>query len=194
MARFSPRFKLALLYSLKRGIEEAAAKYIIPINNLRGVYESKPEIIARLVDDPEFKLNWIRDILLSGYSISDVSLSIDWRDFEYIAAKILSENGYDVHRNYRIKEPRREIDILGVKGKVIVAVDCKNWNLAISASRMRNIVSRHLERTSHLSKVFRGFKIIPLIVTLFPHKGDNIDNSMIVEIDRFREYIRQLEP
>jgi Holliday junction resolvase-like predicted endonuclease len=194
MEEYSPRFKLALIYSLKRGVEEAAARFLVPLYRLETIHQSKHELITKLREDPEFKFKWISEIIRFGFDISDVSHALDWKDFEEVTSRIFQELGYEVIRNYRLKRPRREIDVLARKGSMIIAVDCKNWNLQISSAKMKDIVSRHLERTKMLKGKFDDYRVIPIIVTLLPYEEETAEGVWIVPIDNLREYIMLLEP
>jgi len=182
--------KLAILYSLKYSPEEAAAKYLVPYNLLLG-YIKNNDIINSLLT-PDAKYNLIIELTLSGYSLSEISEILSWKEFEDIVSNILKEFGYDVRRNIYIRKPKREIDIIGVKGSIALVIDCKNWRTKITESRVYEIVSKHIER-AEAAKVklpfLRDKIIIPLIITLYPYREIKVNSVFIISIDKLKDFL-----
>ena len=50
-----------------------------------------------------------------GADILTVCKLIDWRDFELFASEIMKFHNYVVYKNYRIKNPTRQIDVVGIR-------------------------------------------------------------------------------
>ncbi|MBC7091627.1 MAG: restriction endonuclease, partial [Nitrososphaeria archaeon] len=82
-----------------------------------------------------------------GASLNDVLKVVSWRDFENFAEKVLLEYGYSTFRNFRLKEPRLEVDVLALKKDFGLVVDCKQWKKSITFSKLRSTVLKQVERT-----------------------------------------------
>ena len=190
LGKISVKKKLALLYALKYGAEKAAVKYLVPYNELKQLL-SNPEVI-NLLNNSEFKFKILEEAFLSGYDFTEISESISWKDFEELVSKILLSHGYEVHKNFRIKKPMREIDVLARKGNIRIAVDCKNWIVKLYNSKMKDIISRHSERANLLKRMFKQDKIIPVIVTIYPYKTTKVNDIFIVSINDLKDFIRQI--
>ncbi|MFQ6134307.1 MAG: restriction endonuclease [Nitrososphaerales archaeon] len=133
-----------------------------------------------------------------GCSLEEVSKQIEWRDFEDIVSEMLSADGYTVRRNFRLKKPRVEIDVLAFKNKICLAIDCKHWKRTVGASTMKRLVERQVERAEHLAKSGEEFKprlqhIYPVIATLYEEDVKMIDRVSIVPITKFTGFLREFE-
>ena len=60
--------------------------------------------------------NKLKSALLAiktGVPIEEASRSVDWKDFEGLVAEILESKNFEVIRNFRMKNPTMEIDVIG---------------------------------------------------------------------------------
>jgi Holliday junction resolvase-like predicted endonuclease len=76
-----------------------------------------------------------------------------WQEFEDIVALALKNNGYVVKKNVRFKHDakRWEIDVVGCKKPIVICIDCKHWQRAISPSALHKIVDLQTQRTLALA-------------------------------------------
>src|SRR5665647_3558922 len=88
-----------------------------------------------------------------GADIEHISNLLCWQEFEEIAAMALKNNGYIVKNNVRFKheEKRWEIDVVGCKKPLVICIDCKHWQRAISPSALHRIVDLQTQRTLALA-------------------------------------------
>ena len=63
----------------------------------------------------------------NGTPIEEASHDIGWKDFEGLVAEILETKHFEVLRNFRMKKPTMEIDVVGVHLNTAVLIDCKHW-------------------------------------------------------------------
>lgn len=183
------RMRLALLYAAKYGPERAAAKFMVPYAELKAMHDD-PDVRAAL-ESPQVKLWVVEEALREGFPLSEVSECISWRDFEELVTEILAEHGYTVRRNYVIRRPRRrEIDVLAERGGVRLAIDCKNWVVKLTPSRIREIASRHAERCRFL----KGPRAIPVVVTIHPCGVLSEEGVYFVSIDQLRYFVERVVP
>lgn len=100
-----------------------------------------------------------------GAPLDEISRSLDWKDFESLAAEILDASEFETTRNLVLKKPRMQIDVVGIKSDVAILIDCKHWKKA-SQSALENAVKKQIERTKRFLKTEDVKAAIPAIVTL----------------------------
>lgn len=127
-------------------------------------------------------------LLEKGNSIDDISIALDWRNFEGLTAEILSEKNFAVIKNMMLTKPRMEIDVVGIRLGIAILIDCKHWKRN-SNSALSLTVKKQIERTKHYVEKTPGAIAVPVIVTLYQDKIDFIDNVPIVPIFQFSSFI-----
>ena len=127
-------------------------------------------------------------LLESGLPISDIAVVLDWKDFEGLAGKILSSKNFAVIKNMMLKNPRMEIDVVGIRLGIAVLIDCKHWR-RYSISSLSSAVKKQIERTIQYVAKTPGAMAVPVIVTLYQDKVDFIDNVPIVPRSRFSSFV-----
>ncbi len=122
-----------------------------------------------------------------GIPIDDVAKHLGWRDFEGLVARILESKDFTTKRNMILREPRMEIDVVGIKLGVTMLIDCKHWKRRSRAS-LENAVDMQIERTKHyVSKT--ETVAAPTIVTLYQDSISFIKNVPIVPIFQFSSFV-----
>ena len=127
-------------------------------------------------------------LLESGFPIDEISVSLDWRDFEGLTAEILSSKDFAVIKNMMLTKPRMEIDVVGIRLGIAILIDCKHWK-RYSSSSLNNAVKKQIERTKKYVAKTQGAIAVPVIVTLFQDKINFIDNVPIVPIFQFSSFV-----
>ena len=127
-------------------------------------------------------------LLEKGYPIDEISIGLDWRDFEGLTAEILSEKNFAVLKNMMLTKPRMEIDVVGIRLGIAILIDCKHWK-RYSASALSTAVKKQIERTKQYVAKTPGSIAVPVIVTLYQDKIDFIDNVPIVPIFQFSSFV-----
>ena len=127
-------------------------------------------------------------LLEKGFPIDEISIALDWRDFEGLTGAILSEKNFAVIKNMMLTKPRMEIDVVGIRLGIAILIDCKHWK-RYSTSSLSTAVKKQVERTKHYVSKTPGAMAVPVIVTLYQDKIDFIDNVPIVPIFQFASFI-----
>jgi hypothetical protein len=127
-------------------------------------------------------------LLEKGYPIDEISIGLDWRDFEGLTAEILSEKNFAVLKNMMLTKPRMEIDVVGIRLGIAILIDCKHWK-RYSTSALSTAVKKQIERTKQYVAKTPGSIAVPVIVTLYQDKIDFIDNVPIVPIFQFSSFV-----
>jgi len=137
-------------------------------------------------DDDKLKI--VVELLEKGLPIDEISIALDWKDFEGLTAAILASKDFEVIKNLILTKPRMEIDIIGVRLGITILIDCKHWK-RYSISSLAIVVKKQIKRTKHYVAKTHGAIAIPVIVTLYRDKVDFIENVPIVPIFQFASFI-----
>ncbi|MCP8304780.1 MAG: restriction endonuclease [archaeon] len=133
-----------------------------------------------------------------GSSVDEVSKALNWKDFEEFTCFILEYNGYRVYQNFRLRNPRREIDVLAVKDDRGLVIDCKHRHRSMGVSSISKVAKAQVERAEELMKSEEAKRlnlshVIPLIVTLYSEKVFFMNKVPVVPIDKFRHFLYELD-
>ncbi len=127
-------------------------------------------------------------LLENGFPIDEISVVLDWKDFEGLTAAILASKNFAVIKNMILTKPRMEIDIIGIRLGIAILIDCKHWK-RYSASSLTTVVKKQIKRTKFYVAKTQGSTAVPVIVTLYRDKIDFIENVPIVPIFQFSSFI-----
>ena len=134
------------------------------------------------------KLKIAMALLVKGFPIDELSIALNWRDFEGLTAEILSSKNFAVMKNMMLTKPRMEIDVVGIRLGIAILIDCKHWK-RYSTSALSTAVKKQIERTKKYVAKTPGAIAVPVIVTLYQDKINFIENVPIVPIFQFTTFI-----
>ena len=134
------------------------------------------------------KLKIAMDLLVKGFPIDELSIALNWRDFEGLTAEILSSKNFAVMKNMMLTKPRMEIDVVGIRLGIAILIDCKHWK-RYSTSALSTAVKKQVERTKKYVAKTPGAIAVPVMVTLYQDKINFIENVPIVPIFQFASFI-----
>jgi len=134
------------------------------------------------------KLKIAMALLVKGFPMDELSIALNWRDFEGLTAEILSSKNFAVMKNMMLTKPRMEIDVVGIRLGIAILIDCKHWK-RYSTSALSTAVKKQIERTKKYVAKTPGAIAVPVIVTLYQDKIDFIENVPIVPIFQFASFI-----
>ena len=136
----------------------------------------------------ENKLKTALSDIKSGIPIEEASRDVDWKDFEGLVAEVLESKNFEVVRNFRMKKPTMEIDVVGIRLDTAVLIDCKHWK-RMSNSALEGIVQKQVERVKHYVSITDEIMAVPVIVTLYQESVKLINKVPIVPIMQFSSFI-----
>ena len=136
----------------------------------------------------ENKLKTALSDIKSGVPIEAASRDVDWKDFEGVVVEILESKNFEVVRNFRMKKPTMEIDVVGIHLGTAVLIDCKHWK-RMSNSALEEIVQKQVERVKHYVSITDEIMAAPVIVTLYQEGVKLINKVPIVPIMQFSSFI-----
>ena len=136
----------------------------------------------------ENKLENVISAIKSGVPIEEASRDVDWKDFEGLVAEILESKNFEVTRNFRMKKPTMEIDVVGIHLGTAVLIDCKHWK-RMTNSALENIVLKQIDRVKHYVTKTDEVMAAPVIVTLYQEGVKLVNKVPIVPIMQFSSFI-----
>jgi Holliday junction resolvase-like predicted endonuclease len=132
----------------------------------------------------------------AGCSIERVSEHLTWKDFERLAAEVLSSLGYRTQTNVRFTRPRMEIDVVGVSAGFAIAVDCKHWKRSSgSTSSVAAYARKQAERSKRLLSSDKSIsRVVPVIMTLRAGPVAFVEGRVpVVPVHKFRSFVMEVE-
>jgi hypothetical protein len=134
---------------------------------------------------------------------------LSWKDFEGLVAGILGENDYRCVESFRRRGTSTiqgmEIDVIGVRGQRMVAVDAKMWGVrAGKSSALRSAAERQRERTARLcseieclAEKFGGlprgtYTLMPILVTWLVEEVILNEGVPIVPVFKLNSFILEI--
>jgi Holliday junction resolvase-like predicted endonuclease len=188
--------QLAELSRTPKSIIETDLEYLVT-SNLLSVIGDKVNI------GNEQRIALAIEALKGGSDPERVCRKLNWKEFEEVAMIALDSNGYITSKHFVFKhgKVRREIDLVCVKGKLVLCIDCKHWMHGWHRSRMTSAVREQVERTKALaaeaSSVTKRlnlphlteFTFLPILVTLADVASRTIQNVPVVPILRMRTFL-----
>ena len=136
----------------------------------------------------ESKLKDAISAIKSGVPIEEASRDVDWKDFEGLVAEIMESKNFEVTRNFRMKKPTMEIDVVGIHLGTAVLIDCKHWK-RMTNSALENIVLKQIDRVKHYVTKTDEVMAAPVIVTLYQEGVKLVNKVPIVPIMQFSSFI-----
>ncbi|MCE9652160.1 MAG: hypothetical protein K8Q89_03760 [Nitrosarchaeum sp.] len=134
------------------------------------------------------KLKAAIELIKNGAPLDEISIILDWRDFEGLVAEILYSKNFAIIKNLVLTKPRMEIDVIGIRLGIAMLIDCKHWK-RYSSSTLSMAVKKQIARTKHYILKTPGAIAVPVIVTLYHDKIDFIDRVPIVPIFQFSSFV-----
>jgi hypothetical protein len=130
----------------------------------------------------------------NGIDILSICSKINWHDFELFSSEIMRFHGYNVYTNFRLKNPKREIDVIGIKSQKALLIDCKHWKKN-SPSGLKLIVEKQKKRTMLFvqNSKMNIKNAFPIILTFLPNTFELVDGVPIVSINKLNSFLLDFE-
>jgi len=134
------------------------------------------------------KLKVAIELIKNGGPLDEISIMLNWKDFEGLVAEILYSKNFAIIKNLILTKPRMEIDVIGIRLGIAMLIDCKHWK-RYSSFTLSSAVKKQIARTKHYILKTSGAIAVPVIVTLYHDKIDFIDKVPIVPIFQFSSFV-----
>ena len=180
----------------KAGTTTALAKTIL--GDSVGIEDAK----LAFVDSPmRFKL--AIDAVRRG-ALLQVARALTWQEFETFSGECLRTTGFYTRKGVVVKDISRrwQIDVIGKKGPMILAVDCKHWESPGYESKLSKAAEHQTLAVQALIKQMiaggevdrEGVLALPIILTLFEPRSREIDGAVVVPVEQFADFLEGVSP
>lgn len=171
---------------------------------------------GKFIIDRTQRIDLAKQAVEHGAGIGDIVELLTWKDFEGFVASILTANSYQCVESFRRRGNSlmygMEIDVIGVRGSSIIAIDAKMWGIRSGkASALKKAAEKQKIRTKELSEELdrlakkieklstREYQLLPVLVTWLVeevelHEGVPVVpifklNSFILDVDQYEDLI-----
>ena len=145
-----------------------------------------------------------------GASVAEIVDHLTWKDFEGLVAGILAENSYKCVESFRRRGNSlirgMEVDVVGVRGRTIIAVDAKMWGIRSGkASALKSAAEKQKKRTEELTSELERlskklntlteghYTIYPVIVTWLVEEVELHEGVPVVPVFKLNSFILDLD-
>jgi Holliday junction resolvase len=143
------------------------------------------------------------DIARAG-RLEDAAGVLTWQEFEQLTEECLKEAGFQAERNVRVKGEGRawQIDVVGYRGELALAIDCKHWNTPGYLSRFKQAADHQRHAACHLLATLKakrdetrgGWQALAVILTLREPPARLAENTALVSIEMLPGFLSAVTP
>ena len=152
---------------------------------------------------PRLRIQLALDVARAG-RLGDATRFLSWQEFERFAEECLEEAGFEAKRNVRVKGDGRawQIDVVGLRGELVLAIDCKHWNTPGYLSRFRPAANHQRHAATHLlttldekmSEGSKGRQALAVILTLREPPAQLSENAVLVSVEKLPSFLSGVTP
>src|SRR6266581_9450241 len=152
---------------------------------------------------PEHRLRLAMEIARVG-QLGPAARALTWQEFEKFAESCLKEAGFEAERNLRVKGEGRawQIDVVGFRGELVLAIDCKHWNTPGYLSRFRLAANHQRHAASHLLTALEEKKVegskrrqaLAVILTLREPPAQYCENTVLISVEKLPSFLGGVTP
>jgi len=163
--------------------------------------------VLELTVDSKQRVLLAEKLIHDGRDPDKIARSLQWQEFENLASRTLTENGFQVtvHFVFKTRAGRREVDLLAWNDNFLFAIDCKHWTKGFQASRMESAVRAQIERATTLAErpdLLRRIglrdpekrSIMPVLLTLGDPRLRSIESVPIVAVSKLLNFLYGVSP
>lgn len=123
-----------------------------------------------------------------------IGYNLDWKEFEAFSETAFTSFGFKTFRNYRLRKPRGEIDLIASQNGLAFVVDCKHWKRTVGNATMISISERQIRRTKRLLEDGFSHRMIPMVLTWHDEHVHILENGVpVVPIHKISDFIMNWE-
>ena len=131
---------------------------------------------------------------LTAPDLEAFGIKQDWKEFEAFIDRVFVSFGFETTRNFRLKKPAMEVDLIASKGAVAFAIDCKHWKRTVGRASMSRVSSRQIARAHRILETGFWSKVIPVVMTLRDESLFILENGVpVVPVSKLFDFILNWE-
>ncbi len=128
---------------------------------------------------------------LKKIDLEEILKNENWKELEDVTKLVFEENGFETIKNFRFKTNRRfEIDVLAIKGDIVICAECKKWSLNRHRnSQLKKACVKNEEKASELKKLMKNKWFLSIIVTLWQEDILQSGKTIIIPIYKLNSFL-----
>jgi len=152
---------------------------------------------------PMVRLHLAIEIARRG-RLKDAAKVLSWQEFEKFTEECLKEAGFEASRNVRVKGEGRtwQIDVVGYRGELALAIDCKHWNTPAYLSKFKHAASHQRHAALHFLTALqeksleatRGRQALAVILTLREPPTQLSGDALLVSVEKLPSFLNGVTP
>jgi len=130
--------------------------------------------------------------------------ALTWQEFEEFGEECLCGAGFDTQKGIVIMDSARrwQIDLVALKGEILLTLDCKHWESPNYASKFKSAIEHQKQSLSPLINHLRtkGRLVgpetwtLPIIVTLSEPRDVTLHGVVLVSFEQLPDFLAHLSP
>jgi restriction endonuclease len=201
-----------IVETLKRTIEDARIDLSEIAQASRTTSQVAGEVLAELtgLETPSgailspsarFNLAW-EAVRVGAYERAMRALT--WQEFEKFSEECLLRAGFKTQKGVIFSDGGRrwQIDLVGVKNQILLAVDCKHWKAPNYSFKFDKAVKHQKESLRPLIRHLRSLgrlmpqqvSALPMILTLFEPRDSLLDTVLLVSVVQLSDLLEHITP
>ena len=145
---------------------------------------------------PRLRVDLALEVARAG-QLRDAAQILTWQEFEEFGGECLKEAGFRAERSSRVKGEGRawQIDLVGVRGELVVAIDCKHWNTPSYISKFKLPGEHQRHATLHLLETMNErHQGLAVILTLREPPAQFSEGTVLVSVEKLPSFLSGVTP
>lgn len=136
--------------------------------------------------------------------LHDASRALTWQEFEKFCGICLETAGFETQKGVTVRDGTKllQIDLVAIKDKMILAIDCKHWKSPGYISKFSRAITHHeqsLRPLVHHMKSNGRFvdgevRAVGIILTLLEPRRKIVDGVVLASISQLSDFLEHLTP
>ena len=194
-----------LIETLKRSTHKSTIELAEIASTAKVTLSAAKEVLSRLEDlsmgehlpfSSSFRMHLAMEIARIG-QLKDAADALSWQEFEKFTEECLEEEGFRTQRNVRARAEGRmwQIDVVGFRGELVLAIDCKHWNTPSYISRFKLAAEHQRRATLHLVATMKDSRQgLAVILMLREPPAQVSGNAVLVPVERLPSFLGGVTP
>lgn len=131
--------------------------------------------------------------------LRDAARVLTWQEFEDFSAECLEEAGFRTEKNVKVRGDGRrwQIDVVGLRGDLALAIDCKHWSTPSYTSKLKPYAEHQTNATAHFLAT-RTERPTPqglaVVLTLAEPPSHFLDKAVLVSVEKLPSFLSAVTP
>lgn len=136
--------------------------------------------------------------------LEEASKALTWQEFEKFSETCLEAAGFETQKGVIVRDGTRrwQIDLVAIKDRMILAIDCKHWKSPGYVSKFSRAISHHEQSLKPLVHDMRSrhrvvdgeVQAVGIILTLLEPRRKILGGVVLASISQLSDFLEHLSP